>query len=549
MRANLIYLLLFLLIGGLFGVGWMTQNPEAAWIERAEAWPAVGPLFELFRETYLGPDASQAKLAATEADSAEAAGTSEETALGVEPPIRIVRRPSPDKPRPRAGDRNARETQVVAETVVQEPIEPQEPVIRLGPSVEEILQSQRARATPQRAPAAQIIRQLSLPPGMTAVVSEYTASDVSATRWEVPGTRLFDAPGGTRVASLRALSRVPVLSRQGDWIEVGYEGRRHWIGPGSAPPPPGAGAKTKRLMPLKPNDASLLRKAKKILDLDEPNGMLGPYRLFTDVKDGELLRLLAEAAGQVERAYVARYGREPSGKARQAVILFAKESDYRSYHKGRDGFVDGGHAHRSTLAYYVGDNPDHRVVRTLVHEITHLLNRRALAPRLDPWLEEGLANDLGYWHHEQRSPITVESLGDRWLDVMQPGAASLQYLQDLLSKRELPPLAAVLTLEDEDFYVNEKSALHYGMSGFFVRYMMEGEDGTLALGFKEFLRALAYNQNANLVELLGRSSRDLEIGFRRLARQPESRAPRRGELARPFHRFRCETAEVVGAVR
>ncbi|MEM9597969.1 MAG: hypothetical protein AAGD06_27140, partial [Acidobacteriota bacterium] len=56
MRGNLVPItLLFLALASGLGIAWLSQNPEAPVLRRAEGWPIVGPVATWFREAYRPP--------------------------------------------------------------------------------------------------------------------------------------------------------------------------------------------------------------------------------------------------------------------------------------------------------------------------------------------------------------------------------------------------------------------------------------------------------------------------------------------------------------
>lgn len=133
----------------------------------------------------------------------------------------------------------------------------------------------------------------------------------------------------------------------------------------------------------------------------------GPYPLYTDVVDPRLIAACARLAEDLDQVYAARYGIRPRGEPAAAVVLFEQAESYRAF--AREGGVPMGYAGyalaaRGLAVFHAGGrHAGHHAsattldgfVRTLAHELTHLVNRRALGVNLPPWLSEGLADGIG----------------------------------------------------------------------------------------------------------------------------------------------------------
>jgi hypothetical protein len=117
------------------------------------------------------------------------------------------------------------------------------------------------------------------------------------------------------------------------------------------------------------------------------NGRLGPFALYTDVEDGELLALLDSVAARLDEAYGARYGLGlPRRRARPQIALFAEEADFRALARASSGtpvhargFASGG-----LVVFYVGGDPWQTVITGFVHELTHTINRHTLGAARQP---------------------------------------------------------------------------------------------------------------------------------------------------------------------
>lgn len=334
-------------------------------------------------------------------------------------------------------------------------------------------------------------------------------------RWIRPGNqvRARASEDAETIARLPALAHVPVLDQDGAWFQVVYQGRQGWVD--SAWQPPYSRRKARRGIlrqhaePVRTPDLARRARARKQLGLKKSKRKLGPYELFTDVQDETLLAFLDQAAGMAEDAYYARFGRLPSGDPLRSAVIFAREADYRIYAETADLPLDRstGHAGGGVLAFYAEGKDRGELAATLVHEITHLLNDRALAWSLPPWLEEGLATDLGSLWVE---PDTAASGGASSYRITGIDSRLL-YLDKLAQEGKLPFVTKLLTLDREGFYQENGPSASYALGAAFIRFMLESEH---ADGFRAFLKKIADGMGANLLKQLDIEPVALERAFR-----------------------------------
>lgn len=346
--------------------------------------------------------------------------------------------------------------------------------------------------------------------------------------WLQAGTVLAREPrqGAPAVARLAVIANLPVLERRGKWARVTYREATGWVmaPPEVGPPPLGNAPEPPRPVPALTPDPALLARGLSLLGARSPAGGLGPYPLYTDHADPGLLAFLDRVAAGVEEAYRRRYRRSPVGEAAEAVLLFSREDGYRAFQESDPrltGLAAAGHAGHGLIALYAQDRPRWELAGTLVHEVTHLLNRRALGPALPPWLDEGMAGDLGSSSFGPGGAIAAATLGGetrrsgKRLDFHGP-RASLRHLVEALDGGRFLPLPELFRLPWEAFVRPPASELHYAESAFLVRYLVEGEGGELAPGFRSFLAAVSDGAPATgeaLAEHLGRPWRRTEPGL------------------------------------
>ena len=329
------------------------------------------------------------------------------------------------------------------------------------------------------------------------------------------------------VAEADAFTRALQLESVGDWHRVSLDGHQGWLlrppaPPGAPPLPPTV--EPPRPLPGRPPDPERLAAVGRLLGVSAPTGSLGPYPLYTDDADSELVWFLDRVAAGVEPAYRRRYGSPPLGAAAEVVALFRSEERYRAF-QALDGQLHdlpaAGHAGYGLIALYSGARRRDEVAETLVHEIAHLLNRRSLGPALPPWIDEGIAVDLAASAIGPAGEIDPDRLGgaiersETRIDYYGAQAA-VRRLAGALAEDSLLPLPKLFALDWEAFVRTDRLELHYAAAGLFWRYLLDGEDGALAPRARAFLAAVAQGGPVDPYALqagLGSTWADLEDGF------------------------------------
>lgn len=347
-----------------------------------------------------------------------------------------------------------------------------------------------------------------------------------------PGARLHTEPeaGAGVVTVLRVQADLRVLDRRPGWVQVRYGDRTGWATTaGNAAdsdvtePPFGSEPEPVRPVASRPPDPARLAQARAWFGGRETLGQLGPYALYTDLQDPESLRALDRVAAEFERVYTARYGRDPVGGPTEAVVLYGREADYRGFQDQDEQLAalpSSGHTGFGIIALFDDDRPGEEMAATLVHELAHLLNRRALGPVLPSWLDEGIADDLAQSAIDESGrlrPGTVGGTTVRAGNTLQTygGRAALIQLYETLVAGRLRPLTELLGLDWDDF-VRRDGNLNYAHASFWVRYLIDGEGGALAPGFRTFLNAVASGTPPTAEALQDRLDRpwsELQDGF------------------------------------
>lgn len=278
-------------------------------------------------------------------------------------------------------------------------------------------------------------------------------------------------------------------------------------------------------LPGREADVDRLTQARQGLTGAELEGTLGPYELYTDVDDAEVLSFLNRVAQGVEASYVERYELAPVGRAAETIVLYRREADYRAVQDTWGeirGLASHGHTGYGLVLVYVGSRPAAEVGITLVHELAHLLNRRAIGPALPPWLDEGIADDLSQCRTDDSGRLILGTLADVRTDFgetyeLRQGLAALRLVAIRLAAgdRVLP---RVVTLDRKEFLLSSDSGLHYAESAFLVRCFLADECGSKsAAAFLFFLRAISTGKAADAAALqasIGASWSEIEADLR-----------------------------------
>ena len=366
-------------------------------------------------------------------------------------------------------------------------------------------------------------------------------SDATGRLWIEPGTPLHSRPDvrSPAIALVDVAMELAVLDRREHWVQVRYAAWKGWISTHRDQAVPSTGdpqspelaawklALAREMLGLPARSASRRRRA-----------MLGPFELVTDVRNRRLLGFLAAIAGNLPTAFRERFEVDPGPGSDEAVILFSREDDYRAYEAEVRPETDRGtlgHADQGLAILYVGRQAPDDIAAVLVHELTHVLNRRWLATLPPPWLEEGLANDLASSRIDGAGRLDLGSLGGRnvvieehfyqpggWIDFEQAvhlsgPAASRSLLANRWREGGAISLELLCDLLASEFFDPEDRQVRYDASTFFVRYLLAGEDGDLAPRFHAFLASLAAGGSADpdsLASFLGRGWAELEAGFK-----------------------------------
>ncbi len=355
------------------------------------------------------------------------------------------------------------------------------------------------------------------------------------TLWIRPDTLLFSQPDldSQQITLIDALIELAVLEHLGPWSRVLYADRLGWVHQelrrsGAAGIAPTGSVSALALVPSANELERRLDLARTALGISGTTSSLGPYALITDVTDRRLLDRMQAIADSLEDSYQRRYGLNFTEDGAQTVALFAEESKYRAFESQVNESADlnaRGHAGGGLAALFVEEQRLDESTSLLVHELTHLLNRRALGDAVPSWLEEGLANDLSYSSVDRQGGLKLGTLSgrsslvgtraSRTLIFEGPFASLNQILNDR-ANRQSTPLERLVQLTREEFLRPQDRERHYIESTFLVRYLLDGERRRYAKGFRLYLSEVAVGDqpdSSRLLELLDRDWKQLELGL------------------------------------
>lgn len=324
--------------------------------------------------------------------------------------------------------------------------------------------------------------------------------------WVLPGTAMYREPSETspKILQFDAIANVTRLESRGDWYRVWRRGQEGWVhleGYRDDEPPYGREPEPPRPLPSIAPAGAALAAARELLGAAERALAAGPYALYTDSGDDALAARLDRVAAHLGDAYAERYGCRPEAgdEPREVVVLYDDEADYRRLQNRSPellGLRAGGHTGSGLVLLYVGGRAPWEVSATLIHELVHTLNRRSLGPALPSWLDEGLADDLASSEVGDDGRIVPGTLGgERRREenrfTMRGGVAALWQLRDEVRAGSLVHVRELLHLDWDDFVRSDRAGLNYATSAFWVRFLLDGEDGRYAAAFRDYLRAVA----------------------------------------------------------
>lgn len=335
---------------------------------------------------------------------------------------------------------------------------------------------------------------------------------------------------------------VAVLERHEGWVRVRYGIWKGWIledGRDTGPLVSGA-------PPDRREDLVRLERAREIMGARARETTLGPYVLVTDLRENQVDPRLAPLVASLAESYRQRFGLDPGPPRGEAIVIFAHERDYRQFESedlrlaglDTEGYtaeallseVDSEEQVIATLtATFLGDRESEFHREILVHELTHMLNRRAVGPHLPPWLEEGLAEDLALSQVDASGRLVLGSWGggadvrhyswsNRASEINLTVTGSRAALQAVLFAWRTPyrPELELLSQLSWEMLVSPSSrSLLYAQSAFLTRYLLDGAGDEGADRFRAYLADVAGGEAVSgaLWSRLDSTPREIEEDF------------------------------------
>jgi hypothetical protein len=313
------------------------------------------------------------------------------------------------------------------------------------------------------------------PPGLTEFELVDAIVGARARVWVDTGSVVRSEPrrDAEPIVTLDALANLPLLEKRDGWAHVELAEMTGWVIPRPESAVPARGSRPAPVLPLpaRAPDEMVLSLGLEAFGNPPAEFALGAYRLFTDAGDPALVGRCQAVEAGLEKGYAERFGRTPMGTPAELVLIFRHRRAYEAFWRQTTGLEVAftGHADRGVAATFVDLRSPRQVCATVAHELTHLINRRAVGPALPPWLEEGLAIEMARHHAGE---------------VGYSGAA-----RAAAAAGALPPVAELLALDVATFRTPSRLKLHYGASGLWMRFLLDSPE--LAPGLRTFLRYLS----------------------------------------------------------
>ncbi len=349
--------------------------------------------------------------------------------------------------------------------------------------------------------------------------------------------RALPDPREAIIASVDTAVELPVVERRGDWVRVRLGSLKGWFYTGSGtlperplvdPPPPGepeeAPVDIADLQAVEEPGADRRRRVHELLGEAGREVALGPFAMLTDLPAEVRLGRIPVVAERLHESFRERYGMEPGVGPAGTVVLFRTEEAYRRFEAEDVAVAElglDGHASSDLAALFLGDRTPEEVQPLLIHELTHLLNRRVFTTTPPPWLEEGMANDLAYSQADREGRLVAGTVGGRATESRRvvrlsgPNAA-LSRLAKAAGQARLTPLAELTDYSWSEFQRPEGRPLRYAESAFFLRYLLDADRGRHAGTARTWIAQVARRGTAaapELADALGVPWAELDAGY------------------------------------
>lgn len=341
------------------------------------------------------------------------------------------------------------------------------------------------------------------------------------TEWIGIGARIHARPDEATVLDItQRLANYRVQTRRGSWVEIELgDGSTGWVDrarPRDLTPPLGEATEPPGPLRARPADAARLDLVREAMGPSSRRLEIGGYEVWTDVEGRErLFEALGARLDRAESDYEALYGRRPVGTPAESLVLLATVDEYLAVQEqvqGLEGIRGSlGHAAGGLAVAAVGRRARGDVESTVLHEVGHLLNRRALGPSLPAWLSEGLAE-----HFSSLGPALLRGTRPERAarfrrvegsTVLYSGPrAGLRLLAERARVGRLPDLRELVEIDADLFVRGSEAPLRYAAASFFIDFLLRDE--ALAERFRAFLDDVAAGGAVDAAALGGRLGRD-----------------------------------------
>ena len=320
------------------------------------------------------------------------------------------------------------------------------------------------------------------------------------------GARLREKPNRYAPVSERLDTAIelPVLDEQGDWVQVRFGVWLGWVRT--------AGEGNEETLETPPTpDLERIALALDLLGKNVKADTLGPFTLYTDVANSQLLDRLSAVAAGVETAYRKRFNLEPGSLDNAVVVLFEEEDDYREFEAAEQRIAAAdsqGFTSEGLSIFYTGTQQQEAIVAVMIHELAHLLGRRVFLSQIPPWLDEGIAQDLAF--------SRIDDSGRIRLGTLSSVETHLNALVETWNSPSRASLIELTSLDWQAFIEPTSRPERYAQSAFLIRYLLDSGDERLRSGFLQYLSNLKSSElpeSVSLFEMLNTDPGRIESGL------------------------------------
>lgn len=310
---------------------------------------------------------------------------------------------------------------------------------------------------------------------------------------------------------LPAGSVATVLERRGHWMLVSLDAESGWCFDPAAPKP----------TRLRHGGPEVLERLRALVGPAETR-RVGPIRVSGTVSDRRFERTLERAVEAVPLALLERLGLATDGEGEEVLLLVPDSPEWRELSAelgaGHLGFATFGVAAVSTAG-------ERELVRaTVVHEVTHLLLRRAFAGEPPRWLDEAIAEDLAWSRSGADGAVLLGTLRGRSATIERADEATQRLgggraALEGLARRWRPGRPTVASVIDgaEEQWMGSDAGFAYALAVATLRAALEVDEAAAqrvrtavvvaasgsSLGAAELLEALSLDE-AGLDQLVWR---------------------------------------------